>query len=394
MKARAANGSAVLPTQSSSQVHWVVPTYHRIRALSFAYAFVFCGVFAVSEQLPSVYWVALALQFLVYPQVLHWRASRSAHPQQAALNNLLIDMLMWGLWTPALHFQHWICFTLVTCSAINIALNEGARGVVRAVLVYTVGLAIGVATIGLQFVDREDPWISVLCSVGLIGYLMAVGNIAYRRTLSLRRVRAQLLDSEAALNASNLRLQERLAEIELLQKSLEEQANRDSLTGLFNRRYLESTLERELARCKRENTSMALLLLDLDHFKQVNDRHGHAAGDEALRQLAALMTARSRTEDVPCRFGGEEFLLLMPGSSLDIAMERAELLRVAFEAIEVPSEHGLLRCTVSIGVASFPQHGDSQDALVRCADLALYAVKRGGRNGVLAYQEGLAQRAL
>ena len=189
------------------------------------------------------------------------------------------------------------------------------------------------------------------------------------------------LPPQRSIAIDNARAYERIRELSL----------RDEHTGLYNSRHLWRQLDLEAERTRRTGRPFSLLFIDLDHFKQVNDRHGHAAGDEALRQLAALMTARSRTEDVPCRFGGEEFLLLMPGSSLDIAMERAELLRVAFEAIEVPSEHGLLRCTVSIGVASFPQHGDSQDALVRCADLALYAAKRGGRNGVLAYQDGLAR---
>ena len=378
---------------AADPIHWIVPTYHRIRTLSFAYAFVFCGVFVVTEGLSAWYWVALALQFGVYPHLLHWRARSAANPQAAEFNNLLIDILMWGVWSPALHFQHWILTTLVLCSAINIALSEGGKGIVRATVAYLLGLGVGIALFGVRAVPRENLSISILCSIGLTGYLMAVGNIAYRRTLSLRNVRARLLESEAALQASNQRLQERLAEIEQLQKILVEQANHDALTGLFNRRYLESTLERELARCRREHIPMALLLLDLDHFKQVNDTYGHTAGDAVLRELAQLMFKRSRTEDVPCRFGGEEFLLLMPGSAIENALERAEQLRSEFQAIEVPAGGENLHCTVSIGVAAFPQHGDTQDALVHCADVAMYAVKRGGRNGVLAYQEGLAQRA-
>lgn len=378
---------------TKDSIDWIVPTYYRIRALSFAYAFLFCGLFAFTENLAAWYWLALVLQFLIYPHLMYLRAAQSADPQRAEFNNLLIDMLLWGVWTPALFFQHWILTTLVICSGINIALSEGARGVFRAVVAYLVGLGVGVLAFGVRAVDHESFLISVLCSLGLIGYLMAVGNISYRRTLSLRQIRAKLQESEAALLSANQRLQERIAEIEQLQKILLEQANHDALTGLYNRRYLESTLERELARCRRENIPLAVLLLDLDHFKQVNDRYGHAVGDETLRQLSALMVRRSRTEDVPCRFGGEEFLLLMPGSSLENALERAERLCEEFAGLEVPSEHGTVRTTVSIGVSAFPQHGDSQDALVRCADLALYAVKRGGRNGVMAYRDGLAQRA-
>ena len=378
---------------AAEPIHWIVPTYHRIRTLSFAYAFVFCGVFVVTEGLSAWYWVALALQFGVYPHLLYWRARSAPNPQAAEFNNLLIDMLMWGVWSPALHFQHWILTTLVICSAINIAISEGGRGIARAAVAYVVGVGIGASLFGVQSAGHEHPLISLLCAAGLTGYLMAVGNIAYRRTLSLRNVRARLLESESALQATNQRLQERLAEIEQLQKVLVEQANHDALTGLFNRRYLESTLERELARCRRENIPMALLLLDIDHFKQVNDTHGHAAGDAVLRELAQLMFRRSRTEDVPCRFGGEEFLLLMPGSAIENALERAEQLRSEFQATAVQSGGATLYCTVSIGLAAFPQHGETQDALVHCADVAMYAVKRGGRNGVMAYQEGLARRA-
>jgi diguanylate cyclase (GGDEF)-like protein len=174
-----------------------------------------------------------------------------------------------------------------------------------------------------------------------------------------------------------------LLEIEQLQQQLQDQANRDPLTGLFNRRYLGATLKREQARCQREGLPMAVVMLDIDHFKAINDTHGHQAGDEVLRRLSALLVAQSRQEDVPCRIGGEEFLLLLPGMAAPQAMERAERIRQAFATSDDAAATPLApQTTVSIGVALFPDHGSTMDALMHSADTALYAVKRAGRNGV------------
>jgi diguanylate cyclase len=123
-----------------------------------------------------------------------------------------------------------------------------------------------------------------------------------------------------------------------LQEKLREQANRDSLTGLFNRRYLEGTLERELARCKRENAPLTMLLLDIDHFKLVNDTYGHQAGDEVLRVFARALLESARAEDIVCRYGGEEFLLVLPKMPLNIARGRATQLLELFRP-----NHGELR---------------------------------------------------
>ena len=125
--------------------------------------------------------------------------------------------------------------------------------------------------------------------------------------------------AEAQLRAANARLRQQLQEIEQLQGALQEQAIRDSLTGCFNRRYLDETLERELSRARREGYPLSLLILDLDLFKQINDSYGHLAGDEALRELASHLSADIRQEDVLCRYGGEEFVILMPRMPLAVA---------------------------------------------------------------------------
>lgn len=191
--------------------------------------------------------------------------------------------------------------------------------------------------------------------------------------------------AEAQLRAANERLRQQLQEIEQLQGALQEQAIRDSLTGCFNRRYLDETLERELSRARREGYPLALLILDLDHFKQINDSYGHLAGDEALRELASHLRADIRHEDVLCRYGGEEFVILMPRMPLDVAAERAERWRRSIAEIRVRFGSFELQFTSSAGVAAYPDHARMPDDLMHCADLALYAAKNAGRNRVVIY---------
>jgi diguanylate cyclase (GGDEF)-like protein len=134
------------------------------------------------------------------------------------------------------------------------------------------------------------------------------------------------------------------------------------------------------------------MIIDIDHFKSINDQFGHNAGDEVLRQLGSVLHEGARQEDVPCRYGGEEFVVLFPNMSTDTAVKRGEQLRAAFEKTVVASAHGDVRTTISIGVSSFPAQGASMDELTHCADLALYTAKRNGRNGVLAYSDEMNQQ--
>lgn len=185
---------------------------------------------------------------------------------------------------------------------------------------------------------------------------------------------------ETDLKESNAMLQAQLDEIHRLQADLREQAVRDGLTNLFNRRYLDETLERELARAKREGYPLSLVMIDIDHFKKLNDTYGHQAGDKVLRELAALLWGDVRAEDVPCRYGGEEFIVLLPRMPLDIALERAEEWRRTLQATRVPFGDFQLETTISCGVAAYPDHARTADDLLRCCDEALYDAKHGGRN--------------
>jgi diguanylate cyclase (GGDEF)-like protein/PAS domain S-box-containing protein len=166
-------------------------------------------------------------------------------------------------------------------------------------------------------------------------------------------------------------------------EKLREQTIRDPLTGLFNRRYLDESLERELARAKRDQLPLAILMIDIDCFKRLNDTYGHQAGDEVLRTLGESIRNCARTADLPCRYGGEEFLLVLPNISIETACERAERWRSAFEKEVIVFGKSVITSTVSIGVATYPVHGDTRESLIRSADEALYRAKHSGRNRVV-----------
>ena len=210
------------------------------------------------------------------------------------------------------------------------------------------------------------------------------------RIIGVTRDITERKHAEAAEHAASLKLQQQFAEITELQIRLQEQAIRDPLTGLYNRRYLDETLPRELSRAKREGYPLSLIMVDLDHFKQVNDTYGHPAGDTVLRALAEILRHGAREGDVPCRYGGEEFIVALPRMPLAMALERADHWRAAIADLCI--RHGELevRVTLSAGIATFPEHGGDFDTLLKCADLALYAAKHQGRNQVLPYDSILA----
>ena len=171
-----------------------------------------------------------------------------------------------------------------------------------------------------------------------------------------------------------------------LRETLREQSIRDRLTGLFNRRHMEEALRRELARARRRGLSLGVVMIDVDHFKSFNDTYGHDTGDAVLRELGRFLMDSVRVEDIPCRYGGEELLLILPEGGLDQCAARAEDIRRGIETeVAVFHEGKRLHVTASLGVASFPLHGDDADTLLAGADAALYVAKEGGRNRVVCH---------
>lgn len=171
--------------------------------------------------------------------------------------------------------------------------------------------------------------------------------------------------------------------LRLALRDLEERAIRDPMTGLYNRRYLWDFLERELIKAKRAETALAMIMIDLDQFKRVNDTFGHDAGDLVLLEFASLLKKSVRGSDMVCRFGGEEFVIVLTEATPEIALRRCEEIRAAMKLLQ-PNYRGrvLDNPTASFGVALFPHHADGQDALIRAADQALYEAKRSGRDRI------------
>lgn len=196
------------------------------------------------------------------------------------------------------------------------------------------------------------------------------------------------------VRAMNQQLTERVAELQAAQEQLRTLSTRDALTGLFNRRYMEEAFAREVSRAERQGYPIGVIMLDIDSFKQFNDTFGHAGGDVLLREVGHLLHNHVRSSDIACRYGGEEFIILMPDTTLDALMERAELLRRSAMYLR-PDFMGsaLGPVTISVGVAMLPEHGTTADETIHAADQALYRSKRAGRNRVTLAEDRPKSRA-
>lgn len=191
---------------------------------------------------------------------------------------------------------------------------------------------------------------------------------------------------EHDLKYANESLKDQLIEIENLRLELQEQAIHDALTNVYNRRFLADVMDRELAQAGRNEKPASVVILDIDFFKQFNDKYGHRCGDFVLQYIAKFMNDRIRRGDVLCRYGGEEFVIFMPNAPIDVAYQRAENLRdeLANAFIEYEGLH--LKTSFSAGVAGFPTHGSTSDNVLTAADKALYQAKNAGRNRVIMYE--------
>jgi diguanylate cyclase (GGDEF)-like protein len=211
-----------------------------------------------------------------------------------------------------------------------------------------------------------------------LGVLCLIGDDPKKGAIELGQAQVALAVAETVkLVLSNLKLRERLRE----------QANHDPLTGLFNRRYLDDSLSRELSLSLRRGTPLSIAVLDVDHFKRFNDTFGHDAGDLALREASRVMSMNLRKSDIACRLGGEEFALVLPDSSLEDTRQRVEQICAFIKQSEIRHDGNLLgTITLSAGIAGSPEHATTARELLRSADIALFAAKRTGRERVVTYE--------
>ena len=196
---------------------------------------------------------------------------------------------------------------------------------------------------------------------------------------------AKILADNIGLGIANLKLRE----------SMRNMSIRDPLTGLFNRRYMQEALAQEQHRARRNAAKLAIIMIDIDHFKRFNDSFGHDGGDAVLRALGAFLKNNVRGSDVACRYGGEEFALILSPSTQEGARQRAEKIREGAALLSVShANQPLGAVTLSLGVAIFPDDASEAEAIVKAADVALYQAKRGGRNRVFMSEENTGPIAL
>jgi diguanylate cyclase (GGDEF)-like protein/PAS domain S-box-containing protein len=194
-----------------------------------------------------------------------------------------------------------------------------------------------------------------------------------KRMKDAKRMMVNRVVRHYALFITNLRLRE----------TLKRESIRDPLTGLYNRRHMEASLERETSRAERLHASVGLIIFDVDHFKHFNDTYGHDAGDLVLKEMGAVVKNHIRKEDIACRYGGEEFLLILPDTSPESIKTRAEDIRQKVKAMRIPYQGEELAITISLGVAILPQHGPATEDALKAADSALYQAKADGRDRVV-----------
>ncbi len=371
--------------------HWVAVNSYRVRVAAFALVGIPIALHVLPRSPGALFWAIFLIQFAVYPHLMQWRTRRSAQPEKAELDNLIVDAVVSGAWAAGLGFPLWITVALFLATLLNHTIMRGLPGILICPAALLSGALSSTTVIAFRLSTDTDGLVTLSSIIGLAIYLSLMGVEFFTYIRRLHEVQGAVASQKQILEDANAALHEQISKIHDLQEKLRDQANRDSLTGLFNRRYLEGTLEREMARCRREGTPMTMLLLDIDHFKLINDTYGHQAGDEVLRVFGKTLHDSARAEDIVCRYGGEEFLLVLSKMPLDIARERGAYLLKLFEDTTVAFGELRIRITTSIGIAGTPEHSDSTDGLIRCADEALYLAKHNGRNRVVTFGDAIKE---
>lgn len=310
-------------------------------------------------------WALMVFNGLLWPHVAFGWARRAKVPFHAEHRNILIDAFLGGFWVVAMHFN-----PLPTAATLSMmAMNNVAIGGLRFLLVGTtaqlLGLGVGWLVFTPTFIAQTTPLQLYACLPLLVVYPMALGWICFQQATTLARRKRELL----ALSRT------------------------DSLTGLLNHGAWKDQLEVEFQRCKRQRQGAAIALIDIDHFKTINDTYGHVAGDIVLRQLSKMLKHNLRVTDVAGRYGGDEFCVILPDLPLSSAATAMEALRARFAALGY-EQNPALRVSLSIGLAAFDPAHDDALLWLNDADEALYEAKTTGRNRVICCGDGRPRHEL
>jgi len=321
------------------------------RVLGLALGFVTLASVLLERQAPWWFWLGPALHAFVWPHVAWWLARHKNDPLEGELRNQLVDHFIGGLWLPAIAFNLLPSALMVSMMAMDSMIGGGMRQLRRGLLAHTAGALCGMALFGLHWQPASSLNTVLACLPLLLLHPMGVGLITYRSLRKLRRQRAELAHL----------------------------SQRDGLSELYNRRHWEQLVKAEFARFARTGQVATLVLIDLDHFKRVNDELGHEAGDTVIRRLAQMLRTSVRDIDVPGRYGGEEFGILLPQTAPQDASVVMDRLRRRLHT--EPLIEGVV-VTASFGVAGLSRNLESHETWMRLADQMLYRAKHRGRDQV------------
>lgn len=298
-------------------------------------------------------WAALVFYSFVWPQLAYLLAVRSADPQRAERRNLLFDSTAGGVWVALMQFNLLPSALVVTMTSIDKMVTGGWQLLLRTASAQAVAIVLAAALNGFAFQPVTSMFVLIACLPLLFVYPMAISTVGYALA---RKVRRQ---------------NRRLTELNRI----------DGLTGVLNRHHWEEALDGELRRHLRSGRPAALLLIDVDDFKPINDLLGHTVGDEVIRGVAGVIRDSIRDIDVAGRYGGDEFGVLLPETGIRDAIAAAERIRQRVEDCAIGVEQQT-RCTVSIGaMEATPSMQDARDWIAE-ADAMLYFAKAEGRNRV------------
>ena len=331
-----------------------------LRASGLALCFVAVAAALHQQQRPAWEWLGPGLHALLGAALALWLARRRPEPQRAGRIVLLGDHLLGGAWIALIGFNVLPTVVLMAALAGSVA---GRRLWRPALLCFAAGCGVGLLLFGLRWWPATDLPTLLACLPALLAQPLVVGHGARRTIRRLQRNRADL----------------------------EFQNRHDGLSGLFNRAHWEALLRTEFARFRRSGQPAALVLADLDHFKRINDTHGHAAGDAVIRRFAKLLRRTLRATDAPGRYGGEEFGMLLPHTTAEAAREMVERLR--HELHDRPLLEGQV-VTASFGIAQLTSDIDTYAAWLNQADQMLYQAKHRGRDCVVIHGAETAHTAL
>jgi diguanylate cyclase len=331
------------------------------RVFGLAIAFPPVAVVYLEQQAPWHFWAFAVFCGFVWPHLAYWRSRRSDHPTATEYSNLMTDSTLAGFMLPLMSFNLLPVLVMLTMIGLVTTTVGGARLLFKGCLSLAVGALCG--------------WLWALMVLPVYTLQLAPSLLTLVASAPL------MVAFPVSIGFMTFRLSGRLAK----QKNELEQISRtDGLTQLCNRRFWEECVFHEFERHKRYQLPLSLIMIDIDHFKNVNDEFGHLAGDQMLSEISQVLSNSLRQSDVAGRYGGEEFGILLPGTELKGAMLFAERLRLMVHVLTVKPYEA--RCTISLGVAELDGDIHNYRQLIECADNALYESKRLGRNMCMAYQ--------